>query len=79
MKKSMIILFSIIFVAALVFAYFYFVQPLSVTTQAKRSVKVLDWLKNPEAHPDWAGIVWRAVWGCSFYFPDKWFYWISVG
>ena len=79
MKKSMIILFSIIFVAALVFAYFYFVQPLSVTTQAKRSVKVLDWLKKPGSAPRLGSIVCRAVWGCSFYFPDKWFYWISVG
>ena len=73
MKKPMIILFSIIFVAALVFAYFYFVQPLSVTTQAKRSVKVLDWLKNPEAHPDWAVSFGEQCEDAPFIFPTNGF------
>ena len=69
----MIILFSILFVAALVFAYFYFVQPFSATTQAKRSVKVLDWLKNPDEHPEWAVSLGEKCDDAPFVFPTNGF------
>jgi hypothetical protein len=41
---------SVLFVAALVSGYFLYRK---LTTDGTRSVKVLAWLRNPDAHQDW--------------------------
>lgn len=50
MKTSLRILLAASIVAILVAAYFYFRHPISTN----RATKVIKWICNPQAHPEWA-------------------------
>lgn len=51
MKRILLVLFSILFVGELLAVYFLFINPSRATDRSK---KVLLWLRNPQAHQDWA-------------------------
>lgn len=51
MKRFLMGVFSVGFVAALVAVYFWFIAP---ADRSKRSLMVIQWIRNSEAHADWA-------------------------
>lgn len=50
MRKLLLILLSFLIIAALVGVYFLAIHP---TSDFSRSARVMQWIRNPQSHPEW--------------------------
>jgi murein DD-endopeptidase MepM/ murein hydrolase activator NlpD len=69
MRKSFKFLFSVVIVAALVIGYYLLRNPMSVG----RSARVVQWIRDPSAHPEWGATAKQSCASAPFILPSDGF------